>query len=100
MHPFRRVLSLLFAAALFAFLVMKRPGNLLSARHARIRAAMKIAWSTSFAWSLYFATYWYVRFIFGGYAEDMHATMTVILALVSTAVAFFFIFGLERLEES
>jgi len=100
-HPYRRVLCLIGSALLFALLVIKRPSKMLTGqRHKRIRTVLKIAWSTSFAWSLYFATYWMVRLIFGSLAMDMDATMTVVMALVSTCVAFFCIFGLERLEES
>jgi len=100
-QPFRHVLFLLASSIVFALCVVNRPASFLMGRSAkRVRACLKITWSTSFAWSLYFANYWLVRVLFGQESGKMMATLTVVLALVCTSVAFFLIFGLEKLEEA
>jgi hypothetical protein len=96
---YKRILCLLCSGLLFALLVMKRPSQFLIG-NARVKDVLKITWSTSFAWSLYFANYWLVRVLFGPLSGSMEATMTVVLALVCTSVAFACIFALERLEDA
>jgi hypothetical protein len=96
--PYRRVLSLVLVGAVFAALVMKKPIRFLKKRHKRIVSWMKGIWSTGFAWSIYFANYWWVRVIFGHYDYKMVGSLNVCLALVNTCAAFLCIFVLERLE--